>query len=46
MNVRGTGKLAMADLKALCQEAGFTDVETYIASGNVVFGSKLCFGEK
>ena len=41
VNVGGTGKLAMADLKALCHEAGFTDVETYIASGNVVFDGKL-----
>ena len=36
VNVGGTGKLPMADLKALCAEAGFTGVETYIASGNVV----------
>jgi uncharacterized protein (DUF1697 family) len=41
VNVGGTGKLAMADLLALCHEIGFTHVETYIASGNVVFGSKL-----
>ena len=39
VNVGGTGKLSMADLKALCEAAGFTDVRTYIASGNVVFGS-------
>ncbi len=31
----------MADLKRLCAEAGFTQIETYIASGNVVFDSKL-----
>lgn len=37
VNVGGTGKLAMSDLKRLCQEAGFTAVQTYIASGNVVF---------
>jgi uncharacterized protein (DUF1697 family) len=36
VNVGGTGKLPMAVLKKLCTEAGFTDVETYIASGNVV----------
>jgi uncharacterized protein (DUF1697 family) len=29
----------MADLKHLCIEAGFDQVETYIASGNVVFES-------
>jgi len=40
VNVGGTGKLPMADLKALCRDAGFTRVETYIASGNVVFESK------
>src|SRR5690348_4843585 len=41
VNVGGTGKLPMADLKALCSDAGFADVETYIASGNVVFQSKV-----
>lgn len=37
VNVGGTGKLPMADLKRMCEEAGFSRVETYIASGNVVF---------
>lgn len=37
INVGGTGKLPMTELKALCQAAGFTAVKTYIASGNVVF---------
>jgi uncharacterized protein (DUF1697 family) len=40
VNVGGTGKLPMAELRALCEEAGFMRVETYIASGNVVFESK------
>ena len=40
VNVGGTGKLAMADLKRLCIEAGFAQVKTYIASGNVVFESE------
>jgi len=44
VNVGGTGKLAMTDLKLLCETAGFDCVRTYIASGNVVFESKL--GEK
>jgi len=44
VNVGGTGKLAMTDLKSLCETAGFDCVRTYIASGNVVFESKL--GEK
>ena len=37
VNVGGTGKLPMADLKVLCAELGFSRIETYIASGNVVF---------
>jgi uncharacterized protein (DUF1697 family) len=37
VNVGGTGKLPMKDLKAMCEEAGFESVRTYIASGNVVF---------
>jgi uncharacterized protein (DUF1697 family) len=41
VNVGGTGKLAMSDLKAICLEAGFSHIETYIASGNVVFQSKM-----
>lgn len=40
VNVGGTGKLPMSDLKAMCEAAGYTRVETYIASGNVVFESK------
>jgi uncharacterized protein (DUF1697 family) len=40
VNVGGTGKLAMADLRRLCEAAGFEDVRTYIASGNVVFGAR------
>jgi uncharacterized protein (DUF1697 family) len=30
----------MTDLKAMCGDAGFAKVQTYIASGNVVFESK------
>ncbi|MFW2542740.1 DUF1697 domain-containing protein [Primorskyibacter sp. 2E107] len=37
VNVGGTGKLPMADLRALCTQAGFTQVSTYIASGNALF---------
>jgi uncharacterized protein (DUF1697 family) len=40
VNVGGTGKLPMSELRALCEESGFTRVETYIASGNVVFDSR------
>jgi uncharacterized protein (DUF1697 family) len=39
INVGGTGKLPMSDLATLCTRAGFCDVKTYIASGNVVFTS-------
>jgi uncharacterized protein (DUF1697 family) len=39
VNVGGTGKLPMSDLKHLCEELGFARVRTYIASGNVVFTS-------
>ncbi|HLH95240.1 MAG TPA: DUF1697 domain-containing protein [Xanthobacteraceae bacterium] len=37
VNVGGTGKLPMSDLKAACEEAGLRNVSTYIASGNLVF---------
>jgi len=40
VNVGGTGKLPMSDLKALCEELGFGAVRTFIASGNVVFTSR------
>ena len=40
VNVGGTGKLPMSDLKAICENAGFGKVRTYIASGNVVFDSQ------
>lgn len=40
VNVGGTGKLAMADLARLCEEADLAEVRTYIASGNVVFSSE------
>lgn len=36
VNVGGSGKLAMNDLRRLCEELGFEAVRTYIASGNVV----------
>jgi uncharacterized protein (DUF1697 family) len=40
VNVGGTGKLPMSDLKNICEELGFGAVRTYIASGNVVFTSR------
>jgi len=39
VNVGGTGKLPMSDLKAMCEAAGGEQVRTYIASGNVVLRS-------
>jgi uncharacterized protein (DUF1697 family) len=44
INVGGTGKLAMSDLRQLCEDCGFQNVATYIQSGNVVFRSKLSEG--
>ncbi|HEU4959041.1 MAG TPA: DUF1697 domain-containing protein [Sphingomonas sp.] len=39
VNVGGTGKLPMADLKRIGEEAGFAAVRTFIASGNLLFAS-------
>lgn len=41
VNVGGTGKLPMAELRARCTALGFANVRTYIASGNLVFESAL-----
>jgi uncharacterized protein (DUF1697 family) len=40
VNVGGTGKLPMSELKSMCEALGFAGVRTYIASGNVVFTSR------
>ena len=45
VNVGGTGKLPMTTLKAMCEEAGLSQVRTYIASGNVVFTSDADEGQ-
>jgi uncharacterized protein (DUF1697 family) len=39
VNVGGTGRLPMSELKVMCEEIGLASVRTYIASGNVVFSS-------
>jgi len=39
VNLGKHGKLPMKDLAAICQRLGFENVQTYIASGNVVFDS-------
>lgn len=41
VNVGGTGKLPMAELRAMCESIGCKQVRTYIASGNVVLDSRL-----
>ena len=41
MNVGGTGKLPMAELKRIGDECGFANVRTFIASGNLLFESGL-----
>lgn len=41
INVGGTGKLAMARLRELCETAGFEEVRSYIQSGNLVLRSSL-----
>ena len=41
VNVGGTSKLPMTELRAMCERAGFDDVRTYIASGNALFTSRL-----
>ncbi len=39
VNVGGTGKLPMAELKIIAEELGFETPRTFIASGNLVFAS-------
>jgi uncharacterized protein (DUF1697 family) len=40
VNVGGTAKLPMSELKAMCEALDYEHVKTYIASGNVVFTSR------
>lgn len=46
INVSGQKKILMKDLQKLYEEAGFTNVITYIQSGNVIFDSKEKSAEK
>jgi uncharacterized protein (DUF1697 family) len=39
VNVGGTGKLPMAELRDLAKKAAFSEVQTYLASGNLVLTS-------
>ena len=41
INVGGKNKVSMAKLKLLLEELGFSDVSTYIQSGNAIVRSKL-----
>ena len=45
VNVAGTGKLPMAQLKAIGEVCGFSNVRTFIASGNLLFDSDLAEAE-
>ena len=45
INVGGNNKVSMKELKLSLEEAGFTDVLTYINSGNVILSSNLSAGE-
>jgi uncharacterized protein (DUF1697 family) len=40
INVGGSGKMPMARLREIASEIGFTEVQTYIQSGNLVFSAK------
>lgn len=46
VNVGGTGKLAMADLRSMAEQVGLSNVRTYIQSGNLVFSSDDAVGAK
>ena len=46
INVGGTKKLLMAELRAMFEAAGCTDVRTYIQSGNVVFRAEPALAER
>ena len=45
VNVGGTGKLPMADLRAMATALGYGNVRTFIASGNLLFDSPLSEAE-
>ena len=40
INISGKNKIAMSDLKREFEHLGFTDVSTYLNSGNVLFSSE------
>jgi uncharacterized protein (DUF1697 family) len=40
INVSGHNKIPMQDLRSLCQQLGWVDVQSYIQSGNLIFFSE------
>ena len=46
INVGGNNMISMKALKASCERLGFTDVSTYINSGNILFRSKIADARK
>ena len=42
INVGGHKKVSMPDLKKVCESLGYTDVRTWLNSGNVLFTAKTC----
>lgn len=40
LNVGGANTLAMADLRGLCEGLGWTEVQTHLTSGNLVFAAE------
>src|SRR6267378_7136301 len=41
INVSGHKTIKMEDLRALCDDLGFRNVETYVQSGNIIFQSQV-----
>lgn len=41
VNVGGTGKLPMAELRSMAEAAGFAHARTYIQSGNLVYSTSV-----
>lgn len=43
INISGRNKIVMAELKTAFEKLGFTDVKTYLNSGNVIFSAEKDF---
>lgn len=41
INISGKNKIAMPELKKCCVELGFSEVTTYLNSGNIIFSSSI-----